>query len=234
MIKGRQLVNTTLQEPLRLLATQHSRLCPRQVLGVRIGLAGVMALPRAASDGPKGLLVILETDGCFADGVSAATGCTVGKRTLRVEDYGKVAATFVDVKREQAVRIAPRLDVRQRAHLYAPGESRHYFAQLHGYQVMPDHELLNIQPVCLSTTVAEIISRAGLRVTCQSCGEEIMNEREVRRAGQLLCRTCAGDSYYVPTREHSNGGNQAAQRLLPVGHITGVEQRNGSHSPTNI
>lgn len=201
---------------------------------MRIGLAGVAALPWTVNGGAKRLLVILETDGCFADGVSAATGCSVGRRTLRVEDYGKVAATFVDVKREQAVRIAPRLDVRQRAHLYAPGESRHYFAQLHGYQVMPDHELLNIQPVCLTTAVAEIVSRAGVRVNCQLCGEEIINERELYRAGQLLCRSCAGDSYYVTTREHTNGSGQAGGRRLPVGHITGVGQRNGAHSPTNI
>jgi formylmethanofuran dehydrogenase subunit E len=44
------------------------------------------------------LLTILETDGCAADGVSAATGCWVGRRTLRVEDFGKVAATFVDTQ----------------------------------------------------------------------------------------------------------------------------------------
>ena len=56
--------------------------------------------------------MILESDGCFADGLEAATGCTVGHRTLRVEDYGKIAATFVDVSTGQAIRIAPRLDVR--------------------------------------------------------------------------------------------------------------------------
>ncbi|MBK9095054.1 MAG: hypothetical protein IPM84_20295 [Anaerolineae bacterium] len=40
-------------------------------------------------------LAITETDGCFVDGVSAVTGCYVGRRTLRVEDFGKVAAVFV-------------------------------------------------------------------------------------------------------------------------------------------
>ena len=56
----------------------------------------------------KRLLVIVETDGCFVDGVEAAVGVSVGGRTLRVEDYGKIAATFVDVKTERALRVAPR------------------------------------------------------------------------------------------------------------------------------
>lgn len=181
---------------LDISATRHSHLCPRQVLGVRIGLAGVSALT-ATSGKPLRLLVILETDGCFVDGVSAATGCALGKRSLRIEDYGKVAATFVDMTSEQAVRVAPRPDIRQRAHLYAPTETRRYFAQLHGYQVMPEDELLSLQPVRLTRSVAEIMSRAGVRVECAQCGEEIINERQVMVQERTLCRACAGGGYYV-------------------------------------
>jgi formylmethanofuran dehydrogenase subunit E len=64
---------------------------------VRLELAGFTALGFDSPPDKKRLLVITETDGCFADGLSAATNCTVGHRTLRVEDYGKTAATFVDV-----------------------------------------------------------------------------------------------------------------------------------------
>ncbi len=83
----------------------------KQILGVRIGLAGMKALGFGKSPAKKQLLVISETDGCFVDGVIAATGCTVGHRALRVEDYGKVAVTFVDTKTARTVRVAPRLDV---------------------------------------------------------------------------------------------------------------------------
>ncbi len=196
-------MQSNLAELLHVSARQHSHLCPRQVLGVRIGLAGVAALLTWNPDRPQRPLVILETDGCFADGISAATGCTVGKRTLRIEDYGKVAATFVDVVSERAVRIAPRAGVRQRAGAYAPGESRHYFAQLTGYQAMPDDELLTIQPVQLTPGVAEIVSRPGVRAECAACGEEIVNEREVYREGQVLCRACAGAAYYAPGLDNS-------------------------------
>lgn len=186
-----------LQKILDFSSARHTHLCPRQVLGARIGLAGAAALGLELPRKDKRLLIIIETDGCFADGIEAATGCTVGHRTLRTEDYGKIAATFVDTKTEQALRLAPRPDVRQRAYAYTPGESRHYFAQLQGYQSMPDSELLTIQPIFLTTTVKEIVSRAVMRVTCETCGEEIINEREVILDGHVFCHTCALGGYYA-------------------------------------
>jgi formylmethanofuran dehydrogenase subunit E len=142
------------------------------------------------------LLVISETDGCFVDGVIAATDCTVGHRTLRVEDYGKVAITFVDTQTGRAVRVAPALDIRKKASVHAPNEPRHYFAQMQSYQTMPDKEMFTIQEVELNTPVKKIVSRPGMRVNCSACGEEIMNEREVVRDGRSLCQACAGNAYY--------------------------------------
>jgi formylmethanofuran dehydrogenase subunit E len=98
-----------------------SSYAPRQVLGVRLGLLGQAELGLAVSLGDKQLLVIVETDGCFADGVMAATGCSIGARTLRVIDHCKVAAVFVDVATDRAVRIAPQSQARERAVEYAPG-----------------------------------------------------------------------------------------------------------------
>src|SRR6266498_1661691 len=185
-----------IQPLLEKSSEDHSHLCPRQILGVRMGLAGMNALGLLANQGNKRLLVILETDGCFADGVIAATNCTVGHRTLRVEDYGKAAATFVDTKTGRVVRVAPRLDIREQACMSCPEESRHYFAQMQAYQEMPDKQLLTITEVQLKSPIEQIVSRPGLRVECASCGEEIMNEREITLDGQPLCHACAGNSYY--------------------------------------
>lgn len=185
-----------IQPLLELSSRGHSHLCPRQILGVRIGLAGMQALDFHEPPAKKQLLVISETDGCFADGIIAATGCTVGHRTLRVEDYGKVAATFVNTKTGQAVRVAPRLDVRELACTFVPEEARHYFAQMRAYQLMPDETMLTVQDVALSIPIEKIVSRPGLRVNCDMCGEEIMNEREIHKNGLTTCRTCAGEGYY--------------------------------------
>ncbi len=185
-----------LQTLLDISSSHHSHLCPRQIIGARIGMAGLRALGFDEPPAGKRLLVILETDGCFADGVSAASECTVGHRTLRVEDYGKAAATFVDTLTGRAVRVAPVLDVREQACACVPEEPRHYFAQMQAYRILPDEVLLTATEVRLTTPVEAIVSRPGVRTNCAVCGEEIMNEREVVREGLVLCRACAGDAYY--------------------------------------
>ncbi|NJN82871.1 MAG: formylmethanofuran dehydrogenase [Caldilineaceae bacterium] len=186
-----------LQSLLAESSARHNHLCPRQILGVRIGLAGVGALGLEAPRQDKRLLVILETDGCFADGVEVATGATIGHRTLRIEDHGKIAATFVDVKLERSVRVSPQLDVRTKAGCYAPDEARHYFAQLQAYQTMPDDALLQFQSVRLTPPSSVIVSRPSVRINCDRCGEEVINEREVNVGDLLLCRACAGHGYYA-------------------------------------
>jgi formylmethanofuran dehydrogenase subunit E len=185
-----------LQPLLEISSRDHTHICPRQILGVRIGLAGLATLGFDEPPTGKRLLVILETDGCFADGITAATKCTVGHRTLRVEDYGKVAATFIDTHNGRLIRVAPVMDIRQRAYTCAPDEPRHYFAQMMAYQTMPDDEMLTVQEVILNTPIEAIVSRPGIRVNCDVCGEEIMNEREIHREGLTLCRACAGSAYY--------------------------------------
>ena len=181
---------------LKKSASDHSHLCPRQVLGVRMGLAGLTALGLKAPVTTKTALVIIETGGCFADGIRAATGATVGHRTLRVEDLGKIAATFTNLKTGTSLRLAPKPDVRTRALAYAPEEKRRYFAQLEGYQVMPDAEMFSFQWVELGIPAVQIISRQNARAMCERCGEEIINEREVVVEGKVLCRTCAHGGYY--------------------------------------
>ena len=182
---------------LKQSSARHDHLCPRQVLGVRIGLAGLSALGLESPINKSTALIIIESDGCFADGIEIATGSAIGHRTLRVNDFGKMAATFAEVKTGRAIRISPALDVRERALSYAPDEPRRYFAQLQGYQVMPNAELLRIQEVALNPTLEELISKPLVRVNCDYCGEEIINEREVIVNGAILCRTCANDGYYL-------------------------------------
>ena len=54
-----------------------------------------------------------------------------------------------------------------------------------------------MQYVDLKTPIEKIISRAGHKVICEHCGEEIMNEREIVRDGLVICRACAGEAYYL-------------------------------------
>jgi formylmethanofuran dehydrogenase subunit E len=186
----------SLTELLVESAALHRHLCPRQVIGARMGLWAGELLGLELPQSDKRLLTIVESDGCFADGVAVATNCWVGRRTLRLEDYGKVAATFVDTKSERAFRLVPHPQARTVARDYAPNARNRWEAMLLGYQQMPTEALLVKQVVQLLTPVAQLISKAGRRVNCDRCGEEIINERETLRAGRPLCRACAGPAYY--------------------------------------
>ncbi len=202
-----------IQVLLEQSAAMHRHLCPRQVLGVRIGMyAGeilILDLPQTE----KRLYTIAETDGCAVDGISVATNCWVGRRTLRIEDYGKVAATFVDTLTGTAVRITPRSGIRQAALNYAPEAKNKWQGQLLGYQRMPAEELLSIQWVQLNRPVEELISKPGQQAVCDVCGEEIMNEREIIVGDTVFCKACAGQAYY-----HRAGQELPAGISLLVSH----------------
>lgn len=178
-------------------SARHRHLCPRQVLGARIASAGAAALGLSVPRDDKRLLVIVETDGCFVTAVEEGAGVRVGARTLRVADCGKVAATFADVETELAVRVAPARNVRSAAAAWADaGETRRWHAMLQGYLRMPTRDLLDIRRVQLTPSAAWLRGHPHVRVPCTSCGEEILNGREVEGPAGPTCLSCAGTSYY--------------------------------------
>jgi formylmethanofuran dehydrogenase subunit E len=180
-------------------ASLHNHLCPRQVLGVRTGMLAARLLDLPLPQQDKRVFAFVETDGCYADGVSVASGCWLGRRTLRLYDWGKVAATLADTRTGRAYRITPAPDSREAALLFAPEEKGKWRAQLKAYRTMPDDELLVWEPVTLTVDLQGIVSKAGLRVPCARCGEDVMNAREIEVEGILLCARCAGaDNYFEP------------------------------------
>lgn len=121
---------TDLQSLLEQSAALHNHLCPRQVIGVRMGLFAGQLLGLEVPQANKRLMTFIETDGCFADGVAVATGCWLGHRTLRLIDEGKVAATFVDSETSRAIRLAPSPQVRELARELCPNAKSRWHAQL--------------------------------------------------------------------------------------------------------
>jgi formylmethanofuran dehydrogenase subunit E len=185
-----------LEEFLTASTLLHRHLCPRQVLGIRMGIYAATLLQVPYPQQNKRLYTFVETDGCFADGVALSTGCTLGHRTLRLMDYGKAAATFVDTQTEKALRIRPGLDIRTQASRLIPNAKSRWHAQLAAYQIMPTEDLFDVQTVCLTVSLSALLSRPGVRVTCDICHEEIINEREIMDGQTVLCRACAGTGYY--------------------------------------
>jgi formylmethanofuran dehydrogenase subunit E len=190
--------NPNLRALLEKSASRHRHLCPRQVLGVRAGLYAGRLLPAEFPQTGKRILAMVETDGCFADGVSVATGCSMGHRTMRLADYGKVAVTFIDTGSGRALRFSPLPDLRPRALASVPAAASRWHAYLDVYQQMAAEELFAVREVALNLDLAALIGKPGVRALCHQCGEEILNQRELVREGILLCRSCAGESYWRP------------------------------------
>lgn len=185
-------------DPEALLAEAvafHGHLCPGQVLGVRMTVAGCRELgllrPREAG---KRLVVFVEIDRCATDAVEVLTGVSLGKGTLRHVDLGKTAATFLDATHRAAVRVAVRDEARALATRYAPGVAEPRRAQTLAYRLMPEPELLRIERVVVDPGRLE---RPRARVVCAGCGESVTYGRGVRRGGHDLCRACAGEGYYL-------------------------------------
>ena len=189
-------VNPKLKEMLAQTSALHKHLCPRQVLGVRMGLYAAELLSIELPQRDKRLLAIVETDGCFTDGVSVTTGCWMGHRTMRLVDHGKVAVTFVDTNDGRTIRLSPMPNVRLRASATAPAAANRWKAQLEAYQMLQNKELFRLQAVQLNLDLDAIVGKPGMRVNCSACGEEILNQRGMVKDGQTICQSCAGESYW--------------------------------------
>ena len=186
----------SLKELVQEAAAFHGHLCPGQVLGVRMAVAGCRALGVEDPSRSKDLLVYVEIDRCATDAIQSVTGCKLGKRTLKHVDYGKMAATFLNTRTGQAVRVVARDDARERAWGYAPADAGKKEAQLLAYQLMPDEELFVLTPVGLRVPEEDRPGPPVGRVRCDACGEGINDRREVKQGGRTLCRACAFGAYY--------------------------------------
>jgi formylmethanofuran dehydrogenase subunit E len=184
----------------------HGHLCPGQILGVRMAQAGCRAIgvddPRAAG---KSLVIFVEIDRCATDAIQALTGVSLGKRTLKHVDYGKTAATFVNVATGRGVRVVARDDAREAAARLVPAERDRRRAMLAAYRVMDESALLTLAPVAI---VPGWLDRPRCRVVCEGCGESVSYAREVRTEGRTLCRACATPPYYT----YDTGHNAPARR----------------------
>jgi formylmethanofuran dehydrogenase subunit E len=188
----------SLDEYLQDAVQAHGHLCAGQVLGVRLAMLG---LEKLGIDDPRGqdrkrLLTFVEIDRCATDAIAVVTGCRLGKRALKFRDWGKVAATFVDVSTGKAIRIAAKESSKALAREMHPEIADKNQQQMLAYREIAMDDLFTLQWVKVELEPEEFPGFKGDRVTCDACGEGINFRREVRTQEKILCRGCAGESYY--------------------------------------
>lgn len=190
----------SLDEYAAVAEQAHGHMCAGQILGLRLAMYGMklLGIDDPEGRGHKRVVTFVEIDRCATDAIPIVTGCRLGKRALKFRDFGKVAATFCDLKENRAVRVVAREDAKQRARELYPEIANKNQQQMRAYREMPDEDLFSIQWVRVALGPEEFPGYKGERRVCAECGEGINFKREVVRDGRVLCKACAGERYYTP------------------------------------
>lgn len=197
----------SLDELLVRAEAAHGHLCAGQVLGVRMAMLGCerLGIDEPRTTDRKRLATFVEIDRCATDAISVVTGCRLGKRTLKFRDWGKMAATFVDLSAGRGIRIAALESSREAARALHPEVESKNQQQMLAYRELPATALFSEQWVRVPMLAPEVAVRElpgykGVRTACAWCGEGINFDRFVERDGQSLCKSCADPTarYWQP------------------------------------
>ena len=171
-------------ELLDRCVSYHGHLCMGQTLGVRLALKG-MELIGASS--PKEMIVFIENDRCIADAIQIVTGTRIGRRSAKLIDVGKMAATFLHTE----TGLAYRVNVRH-VDPHAQDDADPCRAVLH----VPDAKLLAWRRVHVELKPQELPGKPQRTVPCARCGEKVFDGKDVESADGPVCRSCAEGTYF--------------------------------------
>jgi len=189
----------------------HGHFCPGSALGVMASVYGLnlLGLDSISSDGLEDLMAVVETNACFADGVQAVSGCTLGNNALVYRDLGRLAVTFAIRGKETGVRIRVQPDFSSSVAKASPefyplmekviknreGGAREKAAfrkagrqAAFGVIQLPFDELFAVETFRPLLPEYAPITES---IVCSNCGEMIMATKTVGG----LCFMCAGEAY---------------------------------------
>jgi formylmethanofuran dehydrogenase subunit E len=195
-------------ELLRKAEAAHGHLCAGQILGVRMALVGLARLGITDPYGAdrKRLITFVEIDRCATDAIALVTGCRLGKRALKFRDWGKMAATFVDLAVNRAIRIVALENSRElAARLYPQLETKKQ-QQMQAYRELTDAQLFREQWVRVDINPSDLPGYKADRIVCARCGEGVNFGRVACVGEEQLCLSCAdpGIRYWQPMDPQSH------------------------------
>ncbi len=183
---------TDVREVLQRCIDYHGHYCAGQSLGVRIAKKG---LELASPEELKDLIVFVENDRCIADAVLMATGTRLGRRNLKFVDYGRMAATFINLKKDVAWRVSLKP--------FDSGEEGKEDAKERVLGI-PDNDLLIWKKVKVRLKKEDLPGKPERIVKCVRCGEKVFDGKDLTDSENgkgPLCRACAYGSYYEAGEE---------------------------------
>jgi formylmethanofuran dehydrogenase subunit E len=190
------------EEKVRETVAFHGHMCPGLAVGIRAAEVALREIGPHAHD--EEVVAVVETDMCGVDAIQFLTGCTFGKGNLIHLDYGKNAFTFFRRSDGKGIHLVTRSEA-----LDAPDpewetlrsrlgdedltqEERDRFRQLHEARSRQILEIPLENLFEVKKPQGKIPSHARLMdsVTCESCGEGVMETRTRRFSGKTVCIPC--------------------------------------------
>ncbi len=163
----------------------HGHLCMGQVLGVRIGIKGLELVNTSSY---KELIVIVENDRCIADAVQTVTGTRFGRRSFKIRDYGRMAATFLNTSTNKAFRVS--------TSFYKEIDSNDE-AKVRAVLHLSEQKVIKWQEVRINLSPFEMPGRPLRIVNCSICGERIFDGKDIEHENGPVCIACEHGSYYT-------------------------------------
>jgi len=179
-------VKNYFEQDLKKAQEFHGHICTGIIFGTRIARIGLNYLGIEDPAENKDFIVFVEADRCIADAISAVTGCSLGKRRLKWFDYGKMAATFVDMHTNEGIRIV----TAAKQHAEDNDDLISFWSGI------TDEELFRIEPVKVNLSPEDLPGKPLRRATCEVCGESVMDGRDLLVNEKTLCKACAQGGYY--------------------------------------
>jgi formylmethanofuran dehydrogenase subunit E len=179
----------------------HGHWCPGLAIGIR---AAEWALKEMGKSPDEEIVAVVETDMCGVDAIQYLTGCTFGKGNLIHKDFGKNAFTFYRRRDGKAMRLVLRPTI------YGDTgplmRKLHHKMQAEGLSKEEEktwqETRTKISKWIIESDMAEVFefkaaegpapkkARILASLTCESCGEPVMETRTRRFNDQVLCIPC--------------------------------------------
>lgn len=179
----------------------HGHMCPGLAMGMQAAQICLAEIGTHSKD--EEVVAAVETDMCAVDAIQVLTGCTFGKGNFIHRDWGKNAYTFYRRSDGKGIRLSGKPNAWQRDEehtaLFArirAGEAseaeRARFGELHEASArkvlaLDPYDLFEVKPIQGPLPRA---ARIHTTISCESCGEGVMETRIHILGGRQLCTPC--------------------------------------------
>ena len=171
----------------------HGHLCLGQILGVHMAENGLKAI---GTTDPKKIVIYVEIDRCISDTIHILTGTRLVRRNMKLVNYGKMAATFINTETWVAFRVWVSGKINEIAVNINTGnhEDKKHLENLLELQ---SEELISIQQVIVNITNEDMPGKPLRTVFCIKCKEKVFDGKEIESVDGPLCRACSDKPYYM-------------------------------------